>query len=259
VITGASGGLGVIYADRLARRSHDLLLVGRRQGRLAALADQIMRDTGAAVEVLVADLTAEPDLRALEERLRTDQRIDVLVNNAGTAALTPLAKAAPGPVTAMLQLNVTVLTRLTTAVLGNLVERGTGTIINPSSALAVNLLPFGSAYSGAKSYVLSLTQALHEELAGTGVRVQAVMFGALRTPIWDDSGVPLSNLPEEAVMNPAEAVDAALAGLDAGELVTIPSLPDIADWEAFEAARLKLAENVSRSRAAERFAVGARG
>ncbi|GAA4979349.1 SDR family NAD(P)-dependent oxidoreductase [Actinopolymorpha pittospori] len=259
VISGASGGLGEPYADQLARRGHDLLLVGRRQDRLDTLAARVAKETGVNAEVLVADLTVESDLRALEERLRTDQRIEVLVNNAGVGGLTPLVKADLAEVTTLLQLNVTALTRLTGAVLGSLVERGTGTIINPSSALAVNLLPSGSAYSGTKSYVLTFTQGLHQEVAGTGVRVQAVMFGAVRTAIWDGSWVPLSSLPEEIVMEPAEAVEAALAGLDAGELVTVPSLPDVADWDAFEAARLKLAENVSRRHAAERFAVAGRG
>ena len=132
-------------------------------------------------------------------------------------------------------------------------QRGRGTIVNVSSALVFCILPVSAVYSATKSYVLTFTQALQQELADTGIRVQAVVPGAMRTGFWDGSGVPLSAFPEQAVMSPEEAVDAALAGLDAGEAVTIPSLENIADWDAFAQARDALAGGASRSVPAGRY------
>jgi short-subunit dehydrogenase len=148
---------------------------------------------------------------------------------------------------------VTSLTRLTTAVLPGLTARGRGTIVNVSSALALNILPVSAVYSGTKSYVLTLTQALQQELAESPVTVQAVLPGAVRTEFWDGSGIELSAFPDEWIMTAEDAVDAALAGLDAGEPVTIPSLPDVGDWEAFEKARQTLVPNLSRSVSADRY------
>lgn len=256
VITGASGGIGAIYADRLARRGHDLLLVARNEGRLNKIAAQLRNQTGRTVEVLVADLTAPAELLALETRLREDSGITVLVNSAGGGTLAALTSAQPDQLAAMLELNVTVLTRLTAAAVGGMAGRRQGTIINISSALAVYFMPFGSAYSGAKSYVLTFTQALQQELAGTGVRAQAVVFGFTRTEFWERGGVPLSNLPAELLMEPGEAVDAALAGLANGELVTIPALPDVGDWDALDAARVRVASRAAAEHAAGRFSVG---
>ena len=132
-------------------------------------------------------------------------------------------------------------------------RRGHGTVVNISSALAFYILPVSAVYSATKSYVLTFTQALQQELAGTGVVVQAVVPGAMRTEFWEGSGVELSAFPDEAVMSPEDVVDAALAGLDAGEAVTVPSLADIADWESYEEALRTLASGVSRSVPAERY------
>ena len=126
-------------------------------------------------------------------------------------------------------------------------------IINIASVLALAPELFNGAYSGTKAFVLNLSLALDHELAGSGVRVQAVLPGATRTEIWDRSGTPVSSLPAAMLMEVDEMVDAALAGLDQGELVTIPSLPDPADWEALTAARKALGPNLSHSRAADRF------
>jgi len=155
----------------------------------------------------------------------------------------------------MIILNVLALTRLTRAVAPKLVERGNGTIINISSAVALAPELLNGTYAGTKSYVLSLTQSLHHEIGGKGVRIQAVMPGAISTPFWEKAGLPITNLPNEIVMTADDLVDAALAGLDAGELVTIPSLPDVADWSRAEESRLALAPNLSRSKPAARYAL----
>ncbi|MEU0210976.1 SDR family NAD(P)-dependent oxidoreductase [Streptomyces canus] len=253
VVTGASVGLGAAYAQRLADRGYDLILVARNAARLETLASDIRSRTGRAVDVVAADLTDAAQIAVVEERLRTDESIEVLINNAGGALLTPLAGSDAAAYEALINLNVTALTRLTIAVLPGLTARGHGTVVNISSAMALNILPVSAVYSGTKSYVLTFTQALQQELAESPVTVQAVLPGAVRTDLWDGSGVDLATFPDEIVMNVDDAVDAALAGLDAGEPVTILSLPDISDWESFEKARQALVPNLSRKVPADRY------
>ncbi|MDQ0911080.1 short-subunit dehydrogenase [Streptomyces canus] len=253
VVTGASAGLGTAYAQRLADRGYDLILVARNAARLETLASDIRSRTGRAVDIITADLTDAAQISVVEERLRTDESIAVLINNAGGALFSPLATSDAAVSEALINLNVTSLTRLTTAVLPGLLARGHGTVVNISSALALNFLPGGAVYSGTKSYVLTFTQALQQELAESPVTVQAVLPGAVRTELWDGSGIELAALPDESVMSVDDAVDAALAGLDAGEPVTIPSLPRISDWEAFEKARQALVPNLSQRVPADRY------
>lgn len=253
VVTGASAGLGTAYAQRLADRGYDLILVARNTARLETLASDIRSRTGRAVDVVTADLTDAAQISVVEERLRTDESIEVLINNAGGALLTPLAGSDAAAYDTLISLNVTALTRLTIAVLPGLTARGRGTVVNISSAMALNILPVSAVYSGTKSYVLTFTQALQQELAESPVRVQAVLPGAVRTELWDGSGVDLATFPDEIVMNVDDAVDAALAGLDAGEPVTILSLPEISDWESFEKARQALVPNLSRQVPADRY------
>jgi short-subunit dehydrogenase len=255
LITGASTGIGAIYADRLARRGHDLLLVARDTARLDALATRLKASTGQAVETLTADLTEESDLLALEKRLRSDSAISILVNNAGIGVLGPLETADPDRLDGMIDLNVTALTRLSAAAAANFAPRGIGTIINVASALALYLQPWNASYAGTKAYVLAFSQALNQELEPRGVKVQVVLPGAVRTAFWAGSGVELENLPEGVVMSGDDLVDAALAGLDSGELVTIPSLPDAAEWERLDSARQELTKNISRKEPAERYLV----
>ncbi|GAA5193594.1 SDR family oxidoreductase [Rugosimonospora acidiphila] len=253
VVTGASAGMGAVYADRLARRGYDLLLIARDKSRLEAVAAKVTAGTGRSAEVLAADLADPAQLAKVEERLRTDESISLLVNNAGGTVFGPLAQADPSELEDLITLNVTSLTRLTTAVLAGFTRRGTGTIINLSSALAFNVLPVSAVYSGTKSYVVAFTQALQQEFAETGIRIQTVFPGAVRTDFWTGSGIEVSAFPQEWVMSADDAVDAALAGLDAGEPMTLLSLPDIADWDKFDAARQAMIPNLSRSVPADRY------
>ncbi|MNP45259.1 putative oxidoreductase [compost metagenome] len=153
----------------------------------------------------------------------------------------------------MIQLNVVAVTHLAAAAAANFVAQGRGTLINIASVLALAPEMFNGTYSGTKAYVLNLSQSLNQEVREKGVRVQVVLPGATRTEIWERSGTGIENIPQEILMDVGEMVDAALAGLDQGELVTIPSLPEQADWERFTAARFQMAPNLSRSTAAERY------
>jgi short-subunit dehydrogenase len=258
LITGASTGIGAVYADRLATRGYDLILVARNGGRLTELAASLTAKTGRKVEVLQADLTDKADLRKVEERLRTDKSITSLVNNAGFGATASLVDSKIDDMENMIELNVTALTRLTSAVLPGFLERKNGAIINISSIVALAPEMLNGVYSGTKAYVVNLTQSLHKEVGGKGVQVQAVLPGATASEFWNRAGIGgHQNLPAEIVMSSEEMVDASLAGFDRRELITIPSLPDVADWEKLNAARAALGPNLSRKHAAARYGVGA--
>jgi uncharacterized protein len=237
LVTGASSGIGAIYADRLAQRGYDLILVARSESRLASLARRLARDTGRAVETMAADLTNAADLQRVEQILRTNADISLLVNNAGVGAVGSLLASDVNKMEAMILLNVTALMRLTYATVPGFVDRGTGTIINISSGVAIAPETLNGVYGATKAFVLALTHSLVHELADKAVRVQAVLPGATATEFWEAVGVPVHQLPPETVMTGNDVVDAALAGLDLGEIVTIPSLANNADWERYEAAR----------------------
>jgi short-subunit dehydrogenase len=255
VITGASTGIGAVYADRLARRGYDLLLVARNQGRMTDLASQLASETGSDVDTLAADLTDSNDLAKLERVLREDSRVSLLVNNVGVAATAPLLRSDVDAMSRMIALNVEAVTRLTYAVVPEFVKRGAGVIINIASVVAVAPELLNGVYSGSKAFVLGFSQSLWHELANTGVKVQVVLPGATSTDLWKKAGKPVENLPKEIVMTAEDMVDAALAGLDQGEFVTIPALPDAGQWESYEAARQALKPNLSRSEPAARYSV----
>jgi len=250
LITGASTGIGAIYADRLAKRGYDLILIARNRERLDVLAKRLASETGRTVGFVAADLSDKADLGRIETLLRTDPRITMLVNNAGVAAVTPMLDSDVDAMDDMITLNVRALTRLTYAAAPGLVARGGGTIINIASIVAVGPEILNGVYGASKAYVLALSQSLHKELAAQGVRIQAVLPGATATDLWAKAGRPVEHLPGEIVMSTDDMVDAALAGLDQGELVTIPSLPD---WQTYEAARQKLLPNLSRKTPAARY------
>src|SRR5215475_13771307 len=236
VITGASSGIGADYADRLAQRGYDLLLVARSQERMADLAKKLNSNTGSKVEILAADLTDSNDLARLERILREDSRITLLVNNAGVGAAAPLLNADVDDMSRMIALNVGALTRLTYAVVPAFVKRGAGVIINIGSIVALAPELLNGVYGGTKAFVLGFSQSLRQELASTGVKVQVVLPGATATNFWDTAGKPVDQLPQTIVMPVDDMVDAALAGFDQGEFVTIPALPDAGQWQTYEAA-----------------------
>jgi short-subunit dehydrogenase len=242
VVTGASSGIGAVYAERLAARGYDLILVARRADRLAALSENLTKAYGVKAQVLAADLEADADVARVENLLANDASVRVLVNNAGLSRLRPLAKSSLDDSLSQISLNITALTRLTHAVLPGFLSRNDGIIINIASVLAIHSLPISSVYSGSKAYVLAFSRGLQDELTNTGVKVQVVLPASTATEIWTEgvSGVPLSALREETIMSAENLVDAALAGLDKGELITWPSVADENLWDKFDAARSEL-------------------
>jgi uncharacterized protein len=253
VITGASSGIGAVACDRLAKRGHDLILVARDRDRLETLATRLRTETGRSIHVIVADLNNRKDLAQVEDILRDDTSIAALVNNAGVGAPTAFLDANVERLEGMIDLNVTAIVRLTHAALPGFLKRGGGAIINIASVLGIVPELLNGVYGGTKAFVIAFSRSLHKEFAEKSIRVQVVLPGATATGFWDTAGTPLQEVPREMVMNAGEMVDAALAGFDQGEFITIPSLPDFADWEAYEAARQKLIPNLSLSSPAARY------
>src|SRR3990167_7218095 len=246
LITGASSGIGAIYAERLAQRGYDLILVARSRERLQRLAQRLSEQSGRRVEVLVADLNDKADLARVEQLLRSDSRISLLVNNAGVGATAPLLDSDVEQMTRMIELNVTALTRLTYAAVPGFVARQGGTIINIASIVGIAPELLNGVYGGTKAFVLAFSQSLQHELKDSKLRIQVVLPGAIATDFWEGAGTPVDHLPGAIVMQAQDLVDAALAGLDQGEPITLPSLPEMADWQAYQAARQQLLPNLSR-------------
>jgi len=256
LITGASSGIGAVYADRLAKRGYDLILAARNEARLEELSDRLTADTGRSVTPLRADLSDKADLGKVEQVLREDKSITMLVNNAGVGAVTPLLQTDVDAMEDMIALNVTALTRLTYAAAPAFVARGKGTIINIASIVGISPETLNGVYGATKAYVLALSHSLQHELADKGIRIQAVLPSGTATEFWDKSGLPYQNLPEGTVMSTEDMVDAALVGLDQGELVTLPSLQDGEEWTRFEAARRAMSGHFGNSAPAPRYRIG---
>lgn len=251
LVTGASSGIGAVYAERFARRGHDLVLVARDRQRLDASAAHLRETCKVTVDVLQADLTQPTELAAVEARLRDDERIGILVNNAGMALAGGFVRQSAQAIEQLISLNANAPARLAAAIAPRLMRAGAGAIVNIGSV--VGLAPeFGmSAYGATKAFVLFLSQGLSLELGPSGVYVQAVLPAATRTEIWGRAGVDVNTLP--AVMDVDELVDAALVGFDRREAVSIPPLHVAGRWDALDDARRALLADIRQSQAAERY------
>ena len=257
LVTGASSGIGAVYADRLAKRGYDLILVARSEARLKSLSERLTKETAQSARALRANLNDKADLAKVEGTLRDDPTIAMLINNAGTASVTPLLNSDVAAMDDMIALNVRALTRLTYAAAPKFVARGAGTIINIASVVGISPETLNGVYGATKAYVLALSHSLQHELADKGIRVQAVLPGPTATDIWELAGLPWQKLPTSIVMSVDDMVDAALCGLDQGEIVTIPSLHDGDEWTRFEAARRSLSQRFGNSVPAPRYRSGA--
>lgn len=251
LITGASTGIGAVYAERFASRGHNLVLVARDKTKLDSLAERLRHERGISVDVLPADLTQAEDLTAVEARLRDDARIGILINNAGVGQSGNFIGQQPDAIEQLIALNITALTRLARAAAARFVEAGEGAIVNIGSV--VGLAPeFGmSVYGATKAFVLFLSQGMDHELSSKGIYVQAVLPAGTYTEIWQRTGIDTRTLPQ--MMEVGELVDAALVGFDRRELVTIPPLHNAARWDALDAARQALMADIRQAEAAERY------
>lgn len=251
LITGASTGIGAVYAERFARRGHNLVLVARDKARLDILADRLQKEHGISVDVLPADLTQASDLVRVETRLREDAQIGILINNAGIAQSGNFIEQTPDSIERLIALNTTALTRLACAVTPRFVQAGEGSIVNISSVVGLAPEFAMSVYGATKAFVLFLSQGMNIELSPKGVYVQAVLPAGTYTEIWERAGIDIS--ASSRMMEVGELVDAALVGFDRRELVTIPPLHNAARWDALDAARQALLSDIKQDEAAERY------
>jgi short-subunit dehydrogenase len=257
VVTGASQGIGAVYARKLAERGHDVVLVARNRDRLRENAAEIRAATSREAEVVVADLSTAADTSALAERLRTDPAISVLINNAGATLDGGLLANDADAVARQIALNVTAPTLLAQAAAKAFIARGGGAIVNISSVAAFAPEMFDGVYSGSKMYLLNLTLGLASKAKDSGVRFQAVLPGPTNTDMWARGSVPASVVPPERIMEPEDLVEAALMGLDRGEVVTAPTIDDEAAWQAYEAARRALGLHLAAGKPAARYRASA--
>ena len=250
LITGASTGIGAVYAGRFAKRGHDLVMVARHRGRMEVLANRLRGDSGVAIDILQADLSDPQALRVVEMRLRDDDRIGILVNNAGAVLPGTFAEQMSDDIASIINLNALAVARLAAAVAPRFVGAGSGAIVNIGPVVGVVPEFQLTVYGATKAFVLFLSQGLQAELGPKGVYVQAVLPAATRTEIWDKSGIDVNTVA--GVMEVEELVDAAMVGFDRREPVTIPPLANAELWTAYEAARRSMIPNFSQPHAAER-------
>lgn len=247
LVTGASSGIGVAYAERLAREGYDLVLVARRRERLAELAERLKRRNGIAADVVCADLTDPADLAKVETLAGSDEALSLLINNAGFAGYKPFVSIDPEVIDDLIDIHVRTVARLSRAALPGMVRRHKGAVINVASLLAISAvlppdpLPSRATYAAAKAFILAFTQALAGELSGTGVDVQACLPGRVSTEFHVAHGIDTSKLPP--AMTAEDVVTASLSALSHREIVCIPALADPALFSEVTEAQIKLFRN----------------
>jgi short-subunit dehydrogenase len=253
MITGASAGIGLTYAEHLARTGHDLVIVARRGDLLERHAKHFEEKHNVDVEVIVADLATADGLARVASRFETDERIDLFINNAGYAARGKVDALDPSAMATMLQLNVVAMSHLSHSAMRRMTADGAGRIINIASATCFILIPGNAAYGASKNYVMAFTRHMQLEAEGTAVKVQLLVPGVIETDFHALAGGDLAAFPPAMIMTPDDLVVASLRALEMDEAVCIPSLPDIKDWAAYLAAEKVVAANVSRDHPAARY------
>lgn len=232
LVTGSSSGIGRAYAKALAARGYDLLLVARRRDRLEALAKALIEAQGIEAEVLVADLSDPQDLRGVEKRVAEEERLTMLINNAGLGGIKPFLEMDREYIQKMIEVNITAVTLLTYAALPGMLQRGGGTIVNVASGLAYVRMPGVAVYAATKAFVAHFTRILHDEYGGQGIRFQALLPGLTRTELGAGQQPPdlMERVPANQISTPERAAETSLAGLELGELMCIPGLADLEEF-----------------------------
>jgi len=262
LVTGASSGIGAAFAERLAHDQLNLILVARRRDRLEALAERLKHDHSVTVEVIGADLTSPDELLALEKHIAEIPALSVLVNNAGFGGYKPFITLDADQAEELIRLQVVAVTRLTRAALPAMIARGQGMIINISSRLAFSAtmpsppLPKRATYAATKAYINVFTQIMATELEGTGIRLQALCPGVVRTEFHQQVGIDPESYPPNIVMAPEDVVEASLAGIRRGEVICVPALADPTLLEQVDASQRQVFEQSRSGSIADRYRLG---
>lgn len=221
LVTGASSGIGEAFAERLARDQYNLVLVARSAERLEALAKRLTESRGMEVTVLPADLTDPRELARVEAALQ-ERTPDLLVNNAGFGTVGAFSELELENEEREIRLNALAPVRLTHAVLPRMVARGHGAVINVSSMACLQPVPYTATYGATKAFLTSFSEAVHEEVRESGVRVQALLPGFTRTEFQERAGIDDKRVPGFVWLSAERVVDASLAALERGDPVCIP-------------------------------------
>lgn len=225
LITGPTSGIGAAFARHLARTGHDLVLVARDEQRLAATAAELTAAHGIAADVLVADLAEDADRERVAARIEDQARpLDVVVNNAGLSLNTPFLRSTPEKETRLLSVNVHAVMRLTLAALPGMVSRRRGAVINVSSVAGFSAAMPGSTYSATKAWVTNFSESVGLSVAPFGVRLMALCPGYVRTEFHQRAGIDMSKTPTWLWLDADELVKSAMADLERGKMVSIPSV-----------------------------------
>ena len=254
VVTGASSGIGRSYAERLASNGMDVVVVARRLEPLNAPKRELERG-GARVRTIVADLARAEDVQRLGAELAT-LPAELLVNNAGVAHYMPFAQLPVGRARELVDVNALAPVLLTRAVIPGMVERGRGAIINVASLLAFSgaarapQLPQRAVYAATKAFLVTFTEILAAELAGSGVKIQVVCPGVVRSEFHSRQGIDMSQVPR---MEPDQIVTASLSDLERGVVVSIPAMPDESAKARFDDAASTLLGVARRTELPERY------
>ena len=232
-MTGASSGIGAALARQLAQRHHGLVLVARRKDRLDQLAAELRAQYGVRAEAIGCDLSKPASRQRLPARIAAlGLEVSVLVNNAGFATGGPFAEADPERELEQVRVLVEAVVALTSAYLPAMVGHGAGAILNVASTAGMQPLPYSAGYSAAKAYVLTFSEALHQEVDTSGVTVTALAPGPVSTEFWGIAGWEVANgqsferaIPRPAWVTAEQAAEAAINGLEAGHRVVVPGLP----------------------------------
>jgi short-subunit dehydrogenase len=223
VVTGATAGIGRVFCEKLAARGHDLLLVARDRARLEATAAELSAAHGVAARVHDADLGDAAATEALAEALGAEARVDVLVNNAGFGTKGTLARTDAAAQQRLVRVHCLAPLRLAQAVLPGMVARRAGAIVNVASVASFITVPGTVTYSAAKGFLRMLSDGMAAELAGTGVKVQALCPGWTRTEFHGRMGGGREGIPAWAWLSSDDVVDASLRALDrGGPVVVVP-------------------------------------
>jgi short-subunit dehydrogenase len=224
LITGASSGIGAVFARQIAARGFDLLLVARRGELLEKLAKELEARYGIQTEILVADLTSEADLAGVEKRVAEADALELVVNNAGFGTMGKFFKADLRGQDQMHRLHVLATLRLTHAALTGMVARDRGGIINVSSVAGFWQAPGSISYCATKTWINSFTEGLYLELksSGSAVQVQALCPGYTYSEFHDTLGFDRGHIPKWLWMRAEDVVAASLRGLDEGKLFVVP-------------------------------------
>jgi uncharacterized protein len=223
LITGATAGIGAAFARNLAKAGHDLVLVARDGGRLAAMSAQLQQDFRVRATPLTADLTQPAGLAAVEEALAA-QPVDLLVNNAGIGLNKSFLKSTVDDEQYLLDLNVVAVMRLTHTAVRAMVERGRGSILNVSSVSGFAATMPGSTYPASKAWVTSFSETIGMQVKHRGVQVMALCPGFTRTEFHQRAGIAAGQMPGWVWLDADAVVRQGLRDLRKGKLVSVPSL-----------------------------------